>query len=62
MPIERAEIHRSDLLARRAGKRQPRDAGRDCGTLQLKELVIHTHTKNVGGEADRLRNTRGGIE
>jgi hypothetical protein len=31
MPIERAEIHGADLLTRRAGKRQPRDAGRDRG-------------------------------
>ena len=31
MPIERAEINRANLLARRAGERKPRDAGRDGG-------------------------------
>jgi hypothetical protein len=63
MPIKGAQVDGPELPARRGRKMSttPSQAAIAARCI-LKEFVIHTHAKNVGGEADRLRNTRGGIE
>jgi hypothetical protein len=44
-------------------RREARSLGKlSAGNRVLKELVVHTYPKNIGGEADRLWNTGSGIE